>query len=173
MKWTRKRVLAAAALSIAGLSSVFAGAAWAPPGDTGSTTFSGVTLSVGGVEVGRFSRCLGLGTRTDVIKFDAAGPDGTARTAMQPGRSEAGKIVCERGLNADLTLAAWRNLVVDGDIAGARKDAVFVLHDSVGAPAARWNARNMWPSELTNYFSGSTGREVVTFVSDSTTRVAP
>lgn len=173
MKWTRKRVLAAAGLSLAGLSSVFAGAAWAPPGDTTPTTFSGVTLSVDGVEVARFSRCLGLGTKTEVIKHDVADSTGTMRTALQPGRSEAGKIVCERGLSADLTLAAWRDLVVSGDAAAARKDGAFVIHDSVGAPVARWNTRGMWPAELTNYFSASTGREVVTFVSESTSRVAP
>lgn len=170
MMWTKKRVLAAAALSTGGLGSVFAGAAWAPPGETASPSFSMVALSVDGVEVVRFSRCLGLGTKTDVLKFESGAGGGVA---MQPGRSEPGKIVCERGLNSDLNLAAWRDLVVEGNITAARKNGSFVIYDTVGAPVARWNAGAMWPSELTNYFSGSTGREVVTFVSDRTTRVAP
>lgn len=172
MKWTRKRVLAAAGLSVAGLASVFAGAAWAPPTDTASPTFGGVTLSVDGAEVARFSRCLGLGTKTEVVKFQSGDAGGGSSVSMLPGRSEAGKIVCERGLSADLTLAGWRDMVVSGDTA-ARKNAAFVIHDSVGAPVARWHVVNAWPSELTNYFSASTGREVVTFVGDATARVAP
>lgn len=173
MMWTKKRVLAAGALSLGGLGSVFAGAAWAPPGDTTPTTFSGMTLSVDGVEMARFTRCLGLGTKTEVVKYEFVDKTGRKGVSLQPGNSEPGRIVCERGLSSDLTLAAWRDVVLQGDAAAARKNATFVLYNSVGAPAARWNATNMWPSELTNYFSSSTGREVVTFVSETTTRVAP
>lgn len=172
MMWTRKRVLAAGALSIGGLGSVFAGAAWAPP-ETTPTTFSGMTLTVDGVEVARFTRCLGLGTKTEVTQITFADEAGRQRVSYQPGTSAPGRIVCERGLSSDITLAAWRDLVVQGDIAAARKNATFVVHDSMGAAAARWNAVNMWPSELTNYFASATGREVVTFVSETTTRVAP
>lgn len=173
MKWTSKRVLAAAALSVAGLGSVFAGAAWAPPGDTGTPTFNSVTLSVDGIEVARFSRCLGLGTKTAVIEYKYADAAGREQVALQAGQSKAGSIVCERGLSSDLTLAAWREVVVQGDMTAARKNATFVIYSDMGAPVLRWNAVNMWPSELTNYFSASTGREVVTFVSEKTTRVAP
>ena len=173
MMWTRKRVLVAGALSIGGLGSVFAGAAWAPPSETTPTSFSGMTLSIDGVETARFTRCLGLGTKTEVVKYQSGDEAGTQQVRSLPGKSEPGRIVCERGLTSNLTLSAWRDIVVQGDTAAARKNAAFVLHDSMGAAVARWNATNMWPSELTNYFSGTTGREVVTFVSDSTTRVAP
>ncbi len=172
MMWTRKRVLAAGALSIGGLGSVFAGAAWAPP-DTTPTTFGGMTLSVDGVEVVRFTRCLGLGTKTEVIEYRSGDENGVQQVSSLPGDSKPGLIVCERGLSSDLTLASWRDIVVQGDTAVARKNATFVVHDSAGAPVARWNAVNIWPSELTNYFAASTGREVVTFVSETTTRVAP
>ena len=173
MMWTRKRVLAAGALSIGGLGSVFAGAAWAPPSETTPTTFGGMTLSVDGVEMARFTRCLGLGTKTEVVRYQFADQTGSQQVSLQPGKSEAGRIVCERGLSSNLSLTAWRDIVVQGDAAAARKNATFVLHDSTGAAVARWNATNMWPSELTNYFSSSTGREVVTFVSERTARVAP
>lgn len=171
--WTKKRVLAAVGLTVGGLGSVFAGAAWAPPaGDLSGVSFSHVRLSVDGVEVATFSRCLGLGSKHEVVAHQSGTESGTSGVSLIPGRYTAGTTVCERGMSSDLTLSAWRDLV-STDTAAARKNGTFTLYDSAGAPVVRWNTTRMWPSELTHHFDAARGREVITFVSESTTRVAP
>lgn len=172
--WTRKRLLAAVVLTVGGLGSVFAGAAWAPPiGGGTEATFAHVRLSIDGVEVAVFKRCLGLGSKNEVMTHQTSTETGAPGVALLPGRYSAGNIVCERGVSSDLVLSAWRDAVADEDMAAARKNGAFVLYDSTGTPVVRWNAVNMWPAELTYHFEGTAGREVVTFVSESTKRVSP
>lgn len=172
--WNRRRVFAAAGLTLAGLTTVLAGAAFAPLGSgDSSTSFAGMRITIDGVEGAVFTRCLGLGTETAVVQQNVAAPNGTTRTVLTPGNSTAGRIVCERGVTSDLTLSAWRDAVISGDMTAARKNVTFQLFDATGQTVGRWNVQNAWPSELTHHFSGTTGREIVTFVAESTTRVAP
>lgn len=168
-----RRAFAAAGMTVAALGTVYAGAAWAPPGDTATSTSTRFGITVDGVEAAVFSRCLGLGNKSEVVAYEFIDRDGTKGTALQPGATKAGSIVCERGVTSSLTLSDWREQVVSGQTAGARKNVTFSLYNDVGAVAAKWNAKNVWPSEITYYFGSGGGREVVTFVSESTTRVAP
>lgn len=167
-----RRALGILAVAATAGVTVFAGAAWAPPGpdpDVGFTV-ARTELVVDGTAIAVFSRCIGLGSETAVNLYrDGAG--GAARRL--PGETTPDGMVCERALSADLTLATWRDSVEAGT-PSARKDLSVVMYDAAGAAVLRWNLQDAWPSHLTNDFDESgAGREIVTFVSDHTQRVAP
>ena len=66
---------------------------------------------------------------------------------LLPGKRMPDSVVLSRGLSDSLELAAWHDLVLNGDVAAARRrDADDVPGD--GTPVARYHLENAWPSKL-------------------------
>ena len=163
-----RKVAVATAVAVGAMSTVWAGWAWAPS-SVESTTVAAMSMEIDGIGTVMFTRCLGLGSASAVIEHAIQFGE-TIETELSPGRTTYDRIVCERGFTADTTLAQWRDEVVSAG-PSFQKSSVFRLFDSTFAPIATWNAYATWPSELTNHFEGSSGREVVVFVADLVERI--
>lgn len=130
-----------------------------------------VSLTIDGYELASFSRCIGLSTESTVEPAPTS--DEEVIYKRLPGET-TGRTVCERGLTNSMELAVWRDTVVLGDMAAARKSASITMYDTAGEPQFRWHLEHAWPSGLTNLFDqNGMGREVVTFTYESIQRVAP
>jgi phage tail-like protein len=165
-----RRALGIVAVATTASVTVLAGAAWAPSSTGPTTTVASAHLVVDGVELATFSRCVGLGSTTEVVEFRSGTGGGTQ---LIPGDTTSDGMVCERGLTSSMVLASWRE-AVEGGTVSATKDATITMYDATGAPVLRWFLDGAWPSQLTNYFDeAGVGREIVTFESSHTQRVAP
>jgi phage tail-like protein len=129
-----------------------------------------VSLTIDGYELASFSRCIGLGSESTVEPAPAS--DDEIIFKNLPGET-TGRTVCERGLTSSIQLAAWRDAVVLGDMAAARKSVSITMYDTAGDPQFRWHLTDAWPSGLTNLFDqDGMGREVVTFTYEFAQRVS-
>lgn len=99
-----------------------------------------VAVEVGGVSLGYFNSLSGLGGENDV-KEKIVG--NTVET--NPDKLHWDRIALARGLSSNLDVYNWRKLVVDGQIAQARKDVSVVLYDLTLAEIARFNVSSAWP----------------------------
>lgn len=102
-------------------------------------------LEVDGAPLGFFRSVEGLGSENEVTEF-ISGDDGSVHKI--PGRLRYFNVTLERGLTADLTLAAWRDLVESGNYTAARKNASLIIYDSSLTAIARWQLHDAWPSKL-------------------------
>jgi phage tail-like protein len=94
-----------------------------------------VSLTIDGHELGRFSRCVGLGSESEVINSTTGGEEEVILKRL-PGPT-SGRTVCERAITRNIELAAWRELVVLGDIAAARKSVSITMYSAKGEPQFR------------------------------------
>lgn len=101
-------------------------------------------LEIDGVAEAGFSRCRLGGSRTRVLTYregaDAGGP------RVLPGVTSYEPVTLERGVTDSTTLAEWRRLVEDGELAEARRSVAVVLLDERGDPGPRWEFTAAWPS---------------------------
>lgn len=117
-------------------------------------------LFVGGQLFGYFTECSGIGSESDVIEHRVIDPDGNEIVRKIPGRTHFGNIVLKRGITSDMDTWDWRQLVVDGDIAGARKDIAIVMYSKDFVEIARWQFFNAWPSKITGPQPKADGNDV-------------
>lgn len=99
---------------------------------------------------GAFNACTGIGSLHEVIeiKGDTKGGDPQV-TQRRPGRLKWSDVTLSRGLTADMTVYRWRQDVIDGRIAEARKKCTITVMDRTGQTTAIWDLNNAWPSGLT------------------------
>jgi phage tail-like protein len=173
MHRTRKALLAAA-LTGATLVTFVVTADKAPAvlNDPSAGTISSVSMHLDGYEIASFSRCIGLGSESEVVASSQSGSTGEVILKSLPGKAKPGRTVCERGLTSSLELAAWRELAATGQLA-AMKDVSVTMYNQLHEPTYRWHLSQTWPAELTNFFENGVGREIVTFVHQSAQRVSP
>ncbi len=57
-------------------------------------------------------------------------------------------IVLKRGITDDLGFWDWRQMVVDGNVSGARKNCSITMLSRDGKPVVTWNLVNAWPSKV-------------------------
>lgn len=105
------------------------------------------TLEVGGVEMGNFRKASGLKYTTEVVESREVNKDGRAIIRKVPGAVKWDPITLERRMDDAKALWEWRQMVVDGDIDGARRDGSIVVKDSTLKEVARWNFTAGWCSE--------------------------
>jgi hypothetical protein len=85
-------------------------------------------ISIDGVQIGVFEQLISeadLGT--------GAGPQAITLTG---------------GRTRGMEMAAWHELVILGDVAGARRGATIVLYDYQGSPVRQYHLTNAWPAKL-------------------------
>ena len=95
-----------------------------------------------------FKACSGIGSVSEVIENKTAGKDGKQVIQKIPGRLKWSDVTLSRGLTTDQSLNPWRQEVIDGRMADARKKCTITVLNRAGQPAAVWDLNNAWPSGL-------------------------
>ena len=111
-----------------------------------------MTVEIDGATIGTLRSCEEFGSETAVLQV-TSGNGGTVTKV--PGATTFLNIVCSASLTTDKTLANWRKLVENGDIAAARKNGALIMLDSVGQEITRYNFTNGWPSSLKVKWEGA------------------
>ena len=81
------------------------------------------TFTVDGIEVPKSMDISGLKAEVDKISHNQQTSDGKFITRQLIGRQKAGTFTVTRGLTDSATITDWLKVVMEGDIAGARKTA--------------------------------------------------
>ena len=106
-------------------------------------------LEMGGMVTGYFSEVSGVGSENEIVEHKVVDDKGHEIVQKIPGRLKWTDITLKRGVTDNLQMWEWRQLVVDGKMKDARKNASIIMMDRNYAPAARWDLVNAWPSKLT------------------------
>jgi phage tail-like protein len=114
----------------------------ASPGRIDPFTIGKFLVNIDRIAAGSFSEVSGLDVSIDVIDYregNSAGPF----TQKLPGLNHVSNVVLKRGLTQDLSLWAWMNNVVTGNI---QRAAVHItLLDQTDKPVLVWKLHNAWP----------------------------
>ena len=102
-------------------------------------------LEVDGAQMALFRTCSDLGSTSEVLEQKTTAADGTIVIRKVPGKLTWSNLVLERGVERSAKLWNWRQLVVDGKVAEARKDGAVVAMSQEGASLMRWDFVNGWP----------------------------
>jgi phage tail-like protein len=143
-----------------------------PPEDSSVVSFG---LTAGGQDIGLFRDLVTMSSGADPATLVNTAGDRNVKTLL-PAKRPPDFVVLSHGLTSSTEIQAWHDLVLDGNVAGARKDAVLTLYDSAHQPVARYHLENAWPSkvELGELESGTTQvvMETVTIVCERIQRVS-
>jgi phage tail-like protein len=177
-----KRRMLVLVLVVGGLLTVaVAGGAWATsgralpaPGDPGGTITT-FTLTVDGRQVAAFGDLVSMTSGVESETLVTTNGDKIVKTLL-PSKRMPDSVILRRGLSDSLELSAWHELVINGDVAAARRNATLTLFQSDGTPVARYHLENAWPSKLEVGELTTAGAELVaetvTLVCDRIQRVA-
>ena len=97
---------------------------------------------------GYFTEVSGIGSENAVVTHKVVTPDAKEVTLQIPGRIEWGEITFKRGLTTDFQFWTWRELVITGDIVGARRPVTIEMFDRNYNSVVTWTCENAWPSKL-------------------------
>ncbi len=97
---------------------------------------------------GTFSACSGIGSVHEIIEHKTNTKGGPEVIQKIPGRLKWSDVTLSRPVTADMKLHSWRQEVIDGRIAEARKKCTITVVDRTGQTAATWDLNNAWPSGL-------------------------
>jgi phage tail-like protein len=117
-------------------------------------------IDVGGKIKGYFTEVNGLGSENEVIESKVMTEKGVEVILKIPGRLKWGDITLKRGITSSLDMWDWRQMVVDGDAAGARMNGSIVMFDRTGTETARWNITNAWPLKISGPSPKSDSNEI-------------
>jgi phage tail-like protein len=118
------------------------------------------TIEMQGAVQGVFKSLEGIGSENELTEYKASGPNGEQVVKYQPGLLKWNPIKLKQGVTADLYFWKWRELVEQGDMDQARKNGAFVMHNTKGEAAARWEFVNAWPRSITGPGGDATSSEV-------------
>jgi len=111
-------------------------------------------LEVEGIITGYFTEVSGIGSENEIIEHKVV--DGSGKESVQkiPGRLKWSDVTLKRGITANLDAWNWRKMVVDGNVAGARKNFCIIMYDAAMSEIARWNFVNGWPAMIDAPYNG-------------------
>jgi len=115
-------------------------------------------VEIDGITRAGFRECSGLDSTQDPIEYREGNEGLTARKL--PGLNKYSNISLKWGITDDAELWDWRQQVMDGNIAGARKNGSIVLMDDTGEEKVRWNFREGWPTKWTGPSLNATGSDI-------------
>jgi len=115
-------------------------------------------VEIDGIARAGFRECSGLDSTQDPIEYREGNEGLTARKL--PGLNKYSNISLKWGITDDAELWDWRQQVMDGNIAGARKNGSIVLMDDTGEEKVRWNFREGWPTKWTGPSLNATGSDI-------------
>jgi phage tail-like protein len=129
------------------------------------------SLSIDGVEIGQFAD---LGAITSELELP--------EIQKEPGGKKLPRripptVTLSRGMNQDLSIFAWHQVVVEGQFLAARKNCSLIMYSASGTPVARYYLKGAWPSKVGISALKSGANEIlietVTLVAENIQRVAP
>jgi phage tail-like protein len=106
-------------------------------------------LELEGVVAGYFTECSGIGSEHEIVEHKVVDKQGHEIVRKIPGRMKWQDITLKRGITSDLQIWAWRETVVQGKMADARKAISITMLDRTYNPVAIWHFNNAWPSKVT------------------------
>ena len=118
----------------------------------------GVDLS--GKALGYFTECSGLGSETEIIEQKVVGENGREVVLKLPGRLKWENIVLKRGIASSMDIWEWRQNVVDGGVDANRMNGSLTMYNQNGAPVAKWDFENAWPSKVSGPQPKSDSNEI-------------
>jgi phage tail-like protein len=104
-------------------------------------------IEIGGMVKGYFAEVGGIGSESEVVE-NKLSKDGKEIVQKMPGRLKWNDVTLNRGITDNLEIWFWRQLVVDGDVKGARRNCSISMYDRNARVAARWDFVNAWPSKV-------------------------
>lgn len=137
-----------------------------PLGDFDNSAANAFTVTIDGIEIPRVIEVSGLKTEVDKIELKQQTNDGKFVVRQLIGRQKAGEITITRGLTESKTVTDWLKIVMEGDVAGARKTAAVALLDYKGETLKTYNFVNCWVRsvELNALKAGATEQATEKFV---------
>jgi T4-like virus tail tube protein gp19 len=121
-----------------------------------SVTADSFSLTIDGVEIAQFSELAGISSSVE---------DTPATVTLR------------RGKNKDMSVFAWHQSVVEGQLMSARRNATLTMYDRDGTAAARYYLESAWPSkvEISGLKAGASEvlYETVTLTAEDIQRIAP
>ncbi|MFN2190199.1 MAG: phage tail protein [Candidatus Promineifilaceae bacterium] len=105
-------------------------------------------LELEGAIAGYFTECSGIGSEHDVVEHKVVDKQGHEITRKIPGRLSWGDVTLKRGITSDMAIWEWRDDIVKGDVANARKNISITMMDRNYSHVAVWNFANSWPSKV-------------------------
>ena len=131
-------------------------------------------LTADGHDVASFRDLVTMSSGADPATLVSTSGDRNVRTLL-PAKRSPDFVVLQHALTTSTEIQAWHDLVLNGDVAGARKDTTLTMYAADGTPVARYHLENAWPSklELGELESGTTQlvMETVTVVCDRISRL--
>jgi len=97
---------------------------------------------------GYFTEIGGLGSETEIVEHKIVNDKGLDSVQKIPGRLKWGDITLKRGITSIMDMWAWRKMVEDGNIVGARANGSIIMLNESLAPVAQWDFTNGWPSKV-------------------------
>ncbi len=128
------------AVTLAVVAGLLGGAAPAnaagPAGTSGTAglndalTAARFSLTVDGVEIGRFSELADINSE------------------VEPVERRPPSVTLKRGESNDLSLFAWHQSVAEGQLAAARKSCTLTTYATDGTATAKYYLESAWPSKV-------------------------
>ena len=118
-------------------------------------------LDVGDSISGFFTEVSGLGSSNETIEHKVVNEKGLEIVMKMPGRLTWDDITLKRGVTSSMDVWAWRQLVVNGDMEGARQNGSIVMYDRNLNEVVRYNFEGGWPSSYTGGDVSSEGDNII------------
>jgi len=118
------------------------------------------TIEMSGAVQGVFKSLENLGSENELTEYKATGPKGEQVVKYQPGLLNWNAVTLKQGITDDMFFWKWREMVEKGDMANARKNGSFVMHNTMGEAVARWEFIAAWPRSIKGPGGDSTSSEV-------------
>jgi phage tail-like protein len=118
-------------------------------------------LKLGGREaIGMFRECSGLDSETTVIEQQAVDDSGRPVVRKVPGSTKWSNITLKRGVDENLELWKWRDMVIKQGADPARVDGTIELVDITGSPIATYQFKQGWPIKYSGATLNAAGNDV-------------
>jgi len=118
------------------------------------------SLEITGKLVGAFREVTNLGSENQVVEDKSRGPDGKYIIKKIPGTLKWNDVTLKQGMTDNMDMWKWRKLIEEGKVDEARANGAITMYDTAGAPIARWELINCWPSKLSGPAGKADGNEI-------------
>jgi phage tail-like protein len=104
-------------------------------------------LLIDGHSMAQFNELAGISSTVEVVDYLSSN-DKEVSFKKLPGKRNPPTITLKRGMCRNIELNAWHELVVLGDVAGARKTCSLTMYNTKGDPVAKYHLTEAWPSKI-------------------------
>ena len=98
---------------------------------------------------GYFLEASGVGSEHEIVEHTVVDENGHEMVHKLPGRLKWEDVTLKRGITEDLQIWQWRQTVIEGKMADARKNISITMLDRQYEPVAIWHFSGAWPSKVT------------------------